>query len=94
MENIDSIQLLNSAIIKSKEKKISLTYEDRLNTICGDPVMVALNKAIVYLSDSQSISRDEAASKIVETIRELDNVWNDYVMMEGIEKLKSLLKGN
>ncbi|MBT3982994.1 MAG: hypothetical protein HOE90_16685 [Bacteriovoracaceae bacterium] len=92
MENLDSVQLLNTAIIKSKEKEIDQTYEERLKTVCSTPVFGALNKAIASLSESQKISRDEAAIKIVETIRELDTIWNDYVMMEGIDRLKTLLK--
>lgn len=90
---MESIQLLNTAIIKSKEKKIDNSYEDRLRKINNAPSIEAINKAIMYLSDSQHISRDQAALQIVETIRELDNIWSDYVTMEGIDRLKKLLKG-
>lgn len=91
MENIDSIQLLNTAIIKSKEKKIDAGYEKRLEELFKGPVIESLNKAINHLADTQKISRDQAAANIVETIRELDTVWSDYVMMEGITKLKEIL---
>lgn len=94
MENLESIQLFNTAIIKSKEKAIDSTYEERLRNVCDTPVLEALNKAAIYLSDSQKISRDQAAVQIVETVRELDSVWQEYVMMEGIDKLKGLLKEN
>ena len=94
MENLESIQLFNTAIIKSKEKEIDSTYEERLKSICKTPVLEALNKAAIYLSDSQKISRDQAAVQIVEAIRELDSIWQGYVVMEGIDKLKGLLKGN
>ena len=92
MENLESIQLFNTAIIKSKEKKIDNTYEERLRNVCATPVLEALHKAAIHLSDSQKISRDQAAIQIIETIRELDSVWQAYVMMEGIDKLKGFLK--
>ncbi len=88
----DTIQLINTAIIKSKERKISTSYESRLSKVCQSPVMQSLIVAIDHLSETQKISRDHAAVQIIESIRELDNVWNDYVLMEGIGKLKDLLK--
>jgi hypothetical protein len=90
--NQDAIQLLNTAVIKSKEKKINTSFESKLTTVCASPVMSSLIVAIDHLSETQKISKDHAAIQIVETIRELDSIWNDYVLMEGIGKLKEILK--
>ena len=90
----DAIQLLNTAVIKSKEKRINATYEERLAVICNSPVMNALLVAVDHLSEDQKVSKDHAAVQLIETIRELDSIWNDYVLMEGIGKLKDLLKNN
>ncbi len=87
-----SIQILNTAIIKSKEKQIDESYERRLKELCNSPALEAINKSIMTLADSERISCDQAATQIVETIRELDSIWSDYVMMEGIDRLKSVLK--
>jgi len=46
------------------------------------------------LAESQKISRDQAALQVIESIRELDNIWSDYVTMEGIDRLKSMLQGD
>lgn len=91
-ENQDAVQLLNTAIVKSKERGINTSFESKLNTICHSPVMASLLVAIDHLAEKQNISRDHAAVQIVETIRDLDSIWNDYVLMEGIGKLKELLK--
>jgi hypothetical protein len=88
----ESIQLLNTAIIKSKEKKVDCSYEDRLSSICKDDAITALGVAANYLSEKLNISRDQAAMQLIETIRDLDKIWNDYIIMEGISKLKKLLK--
>ena len=90
----ENVQLLNTAIIKSKEKKIDSSYEERLSKVCSGPAVKALGGAIKSLSESQRISHDQAAVMLVETMRELDQIWSDYVMMEGIGKLKELLKSN
>jgi hypothetical protein len=89
----ESIQLLNTAIVKSKEKKIDNTFEDRLNLICQTPAVEALAIAINHLAESKKISRDQAASQIIDTVKELESVWTDYVLMEGIGNLKSFLRG-
>lgn len=93
-EDQELIQLINTAIIKTKEKRIDSSYEERLNEVCQTPALKALSIAINHLSDTQKISRDQAAMELVESVRELDQIWNDYVLMEGLGKLKSLLKTN
>lgn len=92
-ENQESVQLLNTAIIKSKEKRINISYEERLSQACENPAIKALDHAISLLSESEKISRDQAAIQIIETVRELDGIWTDFLMMEGITKTKELLKG-
>ena len=89
---MESIQLLNTAIIKSKEKKISHSYEERLMKLCHSPVIEHLNRSIAQLAESQGISRDQAALSVIEAIRELDSIWSDYVVMEGIDRLKGILR--
>lgn len=91
---MESIQLLNTAIIKSKEKKVNQSFEDRLHEICQSPVIEVLNKCIAMYAESQKISRDQAALQVVEIIRDLDSIWADYVTMEGIDRLKNLLRSN
>jgi uncharacterized Zn finger protein (UPF0148 family) len=91
---MESIQLLNTAIIKSKEKKINSSYEERLTKINNSPAIEAINKSIAILAESQKISRDQAALQVIESIRELDNIWSDYVTMEGIDRLKTMLQGD
>lgn len=92
VENQELIQLLNTAIVKTKEKRIDSSYEERLSETCQKPAIKALALAIESLSESENISRDQAAMNIVETVRELDSIWSDYVMMEGLSKLKDILK--
>jgi len=90
--NKDSIQLINTAIIKSKESRLESSYEDRLSETCQKPAIKALSVAITHLSETQKITRDQAAIQIIETVRDLEKIWEDYVIMEGINNLKSILK--
>ena len=89
---MESIQLLNTAIVKSKEIGINESYEERLKKICDSPVLSHLNKTIHNMSEDLNVSKDQAAQMIIEAIKELDLIWSDYIMMEGIDRLKSLLQ--
>ena len=89
---MESIQLLNTAIIKNKEKEINQGFEERLKVLCESRAIEAINYAIVKFSDSENISRDQACIEIINTIKELDKVWADYVTVEGINRLKEILK--
>ena len=91
--NQDTVQLLNTAIIKTKERKMDTSYQERLANICQSPAIEALGKAVSNLAEKERISRDQAAIQIVEAVRGLDAVWHDYILMEGIGKLKELLEG-
>ncbi len=88
---MDAIQLLNTAIVKSKELKIDDSYEERLKKVCDSPAIEHLNKAIQSLSSSANVTHDQSAQMIIELIRDLDSIWSDYVMMEGIDSLKNML---
>jgi len=90
----ESVQLLNTAIVKTKEAQIDTSYEERLSKVCSSPAVEALGHAVDFLADKKKISRDQAAIQIIETVRDLDKVWNDYVVMEGLSKLKQALKAD
>ncbi|MFZ8934357.1 MAG: hypothetical protein ACO20H_02520 [Bacteriovoracaceae bacterium] len=90
--NQTSIQILNTAIIKSKEKKIDSSFDEKLSALCDRPAIKAISLAISHLSETENISRDRAAMEIVSTIRGLDESWHDYLLMEGIHKVKESLK--
>ncbi|MDH5580774.1 MAG: hypothetical protein OEY33_02640 [Bdellovibrionales bacterium] len=86
------IQILNTAIIKSKEKRIDSSFDEKLSEVCNRPAIKAISLAISHLSETQNISRDQAAMEIVSTVRDLDHGWSDYLLIEGIHKVKESLK--
>lgn len=90
--NKESLQLLNTAIIKHKEKSLDGNYEHKLNKVCQSPAIKSIDVAISHLAETQKISRDQAAFQIIEAIKELESVWSSYVLMEGISNLKGILR--
>jgi len=90
---METLQLLNTAIIKRKEKIIRANYEERLRNLQDSPALDILQKAIIQLAEQKNVTRDQAALMIVETVNELENIWSEFIAAEGIDKLKDILKG-
>ena len=90
--NKESVQLINTAIIKGKEKKVDSTYEQRLTEVCSSAAINAICDAIAILAEKEKISHDQASIQIIDTIKTLDCIWNDYIFMEGLNNLKKVLK--
>lgn len=84
-------QLLNTAIVKSKEQTIRSNFQERLQVVCQSKAIEAIGIAAKHLADAENISHDQAMGKLIETFRELDSIWSDYVMMEGLGRLKDML---
>ncbi len=85
------VQLLNTAVVKSKEQTIKSNFQERLNAICSSKAIESIGVAAKHLADSENISHDQAMGQLIETFRELDSIWSDYVTMEGLTRLKDIL---
>ena len=85
------VQLLNTAIVKSKEQTIKSNFQERLKIVCNSKVIESIGVAAKHLADAQNISNDQAMGQLIETFRELDTIWADYVTMEGLNRLKDIL---
>lgn len=89
---METLQLLNTAIIKRKEKSIRANYEERLRSLQDSPALDILQKAIIQLSEQKNVTRDQAALMVIETVNELECIWSEFIAAEGIDKLKDILK--
>lgn len=89
---VNPIQLMNTAILKCKEKDIDLQYEERMNEVSNSPAMSALGIAAKQLAEQQNVSYDQAMIDIFKAVKSLDAIWSDYLMMEGLGQLKKSLE--
>lgn len=88
---VNPIQLMNTAILKCKEKDIDLQYEERMNEVSNSPAMSALGVAAKQFAEQQNVSYDQAMIEIFKAVKSLDSIWSDYLMMEGLGQLKKSL---
>lgn len=90
---METIQLLNTALVKRRERWIDPKFQERLTFFSKSPALESLQKAINHLSEQEKITKDQATVMLVELITELDQIWKDYITMEGIDQLKKQLSG-
>ena len=87
----ETIQLINTAILKSRDLKIDTDLQERMTKISESPVMTILDSAFDEYSKKQKTTKDQAAFQIISTIRELDDIWTQYLLLEGSDRLKEKL---
>ncbi len=90
---METLQLLNTAVIKRKEKSIRANFEERLRNLQDNPALDILQKVINQLAEQKHVTRDQAALMVIETVLELESIWSEFIAAEGIDKLKEVLKG-
>lgn len=87
----ETIQLINSAIIKSRELDLKTDLQARMTKIAESDEMEAFDAAISEFAKKQKVTKEQAALKFVSTLRELDSIWNQYLLIEGSDRLKESL---
>lgn len=91
MSEVDSsTKHFNTAIIATKISK-QTNYSANLNALVQSPAFHAILNAISEYAKSSGLTEEQAAESVVQTFREIDRLWNDYIFQEGLEKLKGQL---
>lgn len=80
-------QIFNTALVSShSEEKPNSVNE--LHTFMESPSFGAILQSIQLLAGEQGISEIEAARDLIRTFRSMDRLWTDYLIAEGVERLK------
>src|SRR5665647_1806996 len=80
-------QIFNTALVSShSEAKPDSAAE--IHTLMESPGFGAVLQSIQLLAGDQGISEIEAARELIRTFRRMDRLWMDYLVSEGVERLK------
>jgi LPS sulfotransferase NodH len=52
------------------------------------PAFGSILQSIQLLAGEQGISEIEAAREVIRTFRKMDQLWTEYLVAEGVERLK------
>ncbi len=91
MSGIDqSTKLFNTAVIATKIPKLS-NYSSKLSELVQGKAFHCILSAIRDYAKEAGVPEEQAAEEIVQTFRDIDRVWDDYIFQEGLDKLKGHL---
>jgi hypothetical protein len=96
----NNIKAFNTAIISSKiisnktETQKNKSSTERLTSLIQTNAFHAIIKLIQTYAEENHKTIDEASIEIIQTFREIDEIWNEYIFNEGLNKLKEILKKN
>ncbi len=80
-------QIFNTALVSShSEAKPDSANE--IHALMESPGFGAVLQSIQLLAGEQGISEIEAARELIRTFRRMDRLWTDYLVAEGVERLK------
>lgn len=80
-------RVFNTAIISSKaEAKRDVSAE--LQQLTQSASFKAILNAVRQLASVQGITERQSAEAIIETFRKMDEVWGEYVLREGLDKIR------
>lgn len=80
-------QIFNTALVSSHaETKPDSASE--IHSLMESPGFGAILQSIQLLAGERGVSEIEAARELIRTFRRMDRLWTDYLVSEGVERLK------
>lgn len=77
----------NTALIFTRaETPLNLTHE--LKSLMDSSAYRHILEAMQKLAATEGITETQAAEKMVAAFRKVDQIWSQYVFMEGLSRLK------
>ncbi len=80
-------RIFNTALVASKIDSVR-DYSAELTAVLDTPGFRAILSAIRTLSVTEGLSERKSAETLIQTFRRVDRIWGDYVLQEGIDRLK------
>jgi hypothetical protein len=84
----DLTRLFNAAILSTRADR-KKDFAGELYNLVESPAFEAILGAIRTLSRTGGFTERQAAEQIVQTFRRIDSVWTEYVIQEGVDRLRS-----
>jgi LPS sulfotransferase NodH len=85
IENLTRI--FSTALVSSRTPEVR-DFSAELFHLVETPAFHAILGAVRQLAKTQGVSERDAARTIIETFRNLDKLWGDYLFQEGVEQLR------
>lgn len=83
----DLVRIFNTALVTSRVES-GRAYADEMMDMVQTPAFRAILKAIRDLAAETGVQERLAAEQIIHAFRKMDALWTDYLIQEGVQRLK------
>ncbi len=86
------IRVFNTALVSSKNHS-GREFSSELYQLTETAPFKAILSAVRQLSKVQGIHERKAAELVIETFRRMDEIWDGYLLQEGLNQMKKPQRG-
>lgn len=80
-------QVFNSALVTTRSEEINSSTAE-LYQLIEQSAFGAILSAIQTYASEKGVSEVEAAREVIKTFRKIDSIWTQFLLSEGVERLK------
>ena len=80
-------QVFNSALVTTRSEENTQSTAELYRLMDQSSFTAILNSIQSFASD-KGISEVEAAREVIQTFRKIDQIWTQFLLAEGVERLK------
>lgn len=80
-------RIFNSAILSTRSKA-KRNFSAELIALTESTSFKAILNAVQQVARVQGISDRQAAEQVIETFRKMDDLWSEYTVCEGLDKIR------
>jgi hypothetical protein len=81
-------RVFNAALLSTQSDR-KRDFANELYQLVETPAFECILGSIRSLARTTGVSERQAAEQIILTFRRLDSVWSEYVMQEGLDRLRN-----
>ena len=82
------IRIFNTALIATQAEP-TRDFTSKIYELMETPAFRAILSTVRQYARLQGLSERQAAEQLIQTFREMDSVWRDYVFQQGVDRLKN-----
>ena len=84
----DLLKVFNTAVVSS-QVGTKRDFSAELRSLTQSASFKAILNAVRQLARVQGIQERQAAEQIIQTFRKIDEIWDEYMFREGVDRLRN-----
>lgn len=84
---VDVLRVFNSALVASRASNAKRDFTGELMELVESPAFQSILGAVSDLAVRKNLREREAAEELIQTFRKVDQIWQEYLIQEGADRV-------